>query len=726
VRAFTEKRAVRDVVLGVQLPRSETRVWLLVHATPLFASDGSVRQVLVTFSEGAQPRRFEAERLDARGESQEEVRRVSAFYNVLAQCHAAIGRTNRLQVLNEICRIIVTVGGLDVASIGLLDPANQRIVPVATFGDDDASDSMNGLAGSHSFSDAQGPAALALRSGQPQWVEAVPWDTGAGQNERDVQRGWRSAGALLLFRTGVVAGVLELYSRKPSGLDVNVRGVLGDVATAISSALDGFARETARRRSEEELRDSEERFRAVCDDSLTGVFVLKDDRFVYANRAMEALFGCGPGELLGRDPLAYVNPEDRARAAEHIGSHSAAHVTGAPHEYRALRHDGTDFIMRILSARTRIGRQPAIVANVIDVTAQKRAEAVLQESEARFRTLIEQAPVAINITREGKILYVNQRYVEMFRLECRDQVVGRSLDEQWPPESRQQLMDQVRQLSVSSPTPTPFETEALRHDGCRFPVDVSMDVLTLPDGPATVGFLTDITELRRAEAELRASAEETRQLYARLATVEDDERRALHAELHDQVGANLSALRLALDVVASMIERNEDPLATLPHLSSAKQIAAETIAAARDLMAALRPPALDDFGLVAALQEFAEGQSARLSLPIHVSGEQLESRPSPAVEDALFRIAREALLNAAQHASANNVHVTVDQRDTLVLLTVEDDGVGFDSGTVARLTDHWGLKNMRERARALGGTLQVDSVPGSGTRISVEVPTGGA
>ena len=134
-RAFAEQRAIHDVVMGVELPRAKARVWLLVHANPLFDSDGCVRQVVVTFSDITERKEAEAERLAALGEAQEKIRRLSDFYNVLAQCHAAIGRTNRLQVLNEICRIIVTVGGLDVASIGLLDPVNQRIVPVASFGD---------------------------------------------------------------------------------------------------------------------------------------------------------------------------------------------------------------------------------------------------------------------------------------------------------------------------------------------------------------------------------------------------------------------------------------------------------------------------------------------------------------------------------------------------------------------------------------------------------------
>jgi signal transduction histidine kinase len=224
-------------------------------------------------------------------------------------------------------------------------------------------------------------------------------------------------------------------------------------------------------------------------------------------------------------------------------------------------------------------------------------------------------------------------------------------------------------------------------------------------------------------AELRASGEEMRQLYVRLANVGDDERRALHRELHDQVGANLSALRLELDVAAGLLARDEAAKAQ-DHLGGARTVAAETMARARDLMAVLRPPALDDYGLVAALRTFAESQSARLDLPIDVDGDDLSPRPSQMLEGALFRIAQEAVINTARHASATRICIEVAERDDRIILTVEDDGVGFDASAPGSRPDHWGLRNMRERARAIGGTLRIETTPGSGTRIIADAPRG--
>jgi signal transduction histidine kinase len=226
---------------------------------------------------------------------------------------------------------------------------------------------------------------------------------------------------------------------------------------------------------------------------------------------------------------------------------------------------------------------------------------------------------------------------------------------------------------------------------------------------------------QRNRRQLQASAAEMRQLYVRLAHVEDDERRALHSELHDQVGANLSALRLQLDVAASLLSRN-DASSAEHHVGGARVVAAETIVMARDLMAGLRPPALDDFGLVAALRTLAESQSSRLNLQIDVAGDDVTPRPGHLVESSLFRIAQEAVMNAARHASATRVAVAFAERDGRVILTVSDDGVGFDLDAPGTDPDHWGLKSMRERARAIGGILHVETAPGAGTRVTAEVP----
>ena len=142
------------------------------------------------------------------------------------------------------------------------------------------------------------------------------------------------------------------------------------------------------------------------------------------------------------------------------------------------------------------------------------------------------------------------------------------------------------------------------------------------------------------------------------------------------------------------------------------------------MMAELRPAILDDYGIVPALEWYTEAFSARAGLPAEVVAGDPDLRLDPAAETALFRIAQEALTNAAKHAGAGRVVVSVEATDETVRLKVRDDGCGFAApeGHPRDANGGWGLAIMRERAAAVGGTLSVDSSPGQGTIVVVELP----
>ena len=143
----------------------------------------------------------------------------------------------------------------------------------------------------------------------------------------------------------------------------------------------------------------------------------------------------------------------------------------------------------------------------------------------------------------------------------------------------------------------------------------------------------------------------------------------------------------------------------------------------RNVMAELRPPMLDDYGLLAALRWAGEQFGKRTGVTVRVDGSNPDPRLPLPVETALFRIAQEALNNVAKHANAHEVSITFDATDSHVRLSIADDGAGFDVSTAKRKADipHWGLLTMQERAVSVGGTLRLDSSPGQGTRVVVEI-----
>jgi signal transduction histidine kinase len=213
-----------------------------------------------------------------------------------------------------------------------------------------------------------------------------------------------------------------------------------------------------------------------------------------------------------------------------------------------------------------------------------------------------------------------------------------------------------------------------------------------------------------------------RALTARLAEAEEAERQRLARDLHDLVGQNLNALGINLNLVRAHMPE-EIPELVRSRLDDSLALVQETAASIRRVMDDLRPPMLDDFGLVATLHWYGAQFASRTGVAVTVRGEEPVPRLAAPVENALFRVVQEGLTNVAKHARASQVTVTVAADDGAVRLVVADDGVGFEPAQVAAPNRQggWGLVTMAERAEAVGGRFRLKSQPQQGTRIIVEV-----
>ncbi len=211
-------------------------------------------------------------------------------------------------------------------------------------------------------------------------------------------------------------------------------------------------------------------------------------------------------------------------------------------------------------------------------------------------------------------------------------------------------------------------------------------------------------------------------LASRLSEVEEAERQYISRELHDQVGQNLTALSINLNVVENMLPVDIAEKVR-ERLRDSSLLVSETTVSIRNLMSELRPPVLDDYGLIAALRWYGEQFLERFGVDVKVSGKELKPRMELATETTLFRIAQEALTNVAKHSKAGHATVTFTADNGRIRLTISDDGKGFDHRRLRRTSDRtgWGLVTMRERITALGGKLTVKSEPGEGTTVKVEI-----
>jgi signal transduction histidine kinase len=216
-------------------------------------------------------------------------------------------------------------------------------------------------------------------------------------------------------------------------------------------------------------------------------------------------------------------------------------------------------------------------------------------------------------------------------------------------------------------------------------------------------------------AELRAANEQLRHLSSEMRSLQEAERRFIARELHDQVGSLLTGLKLNLEI--ARLDGN------LGALDDASALVDEMVARVRALALELRPPMLDDFGLVPALQWLRDHWTGRTGVKMALRCGRLKRRFDPATETAAFRIVQEALTNAAKHSGAREVRVEVTMDQVALTIEVADTGQGFDT-VAAQSRSTVGLAGMRDRAESLGGRLEVASQPGGGTRVRAILPHG--
>lgn len=247
---------------------------------------------------------------------------------------------------------------------------------------------------------------------------------------------------------------------------------------------------------------------------------------------------------------------------------------------------------------------------------------------------------------------------------------------------------------------------------------VAMIVITLLGG-ASLAALT-IFHILRLEGEVQERLKESvqaraglQELSAKLLRAQEDERRALSRELHDEVGQSFSAVLMEAENLLDL-----EPAAEVrPHLEALRSLAENGMNEIRNMALLLRPSMLDDFGLVPALNWQARETAKRTGMRVQVDSEVEDELPEEH-KTTIYRIVQEALNNCSRHAQATTVQISVRGQDGKILLNVQDDGSGFDPQRVRGL----GLLGMEERVRHLGGTFEIDSRPGRGTLLHIALP----
>ncbi len=442
-------------------------------------------------------------------------------------------------------------------------------------------------------------------------------------------------------------------------------------------------------------------------------------------------------DLLGYDKAEFIGQE--------LSEIDAA--AGIPRSREILRHVreqehllADDLILRTKSGETvhlefvsisyLAGETKIIQCHFWDITERMQLEEALHSSEERFRSLIENATDVIAVIEpDGRFKYVSPSVTRVLGYRP-EELMGQSVLEMVTSETADNLSRIIKRVASSN-------------DGLKDSIEISLRALNgsvkvveattrnLLKVPPVMGILLnvrDITEKKVLQNELKTAAwqreEDLRKFAMSVQEAQEEERKRIAMELHDDICQRLTAMRLNLTVLQDNVETRKKSYDKQWH--SIKKEIDDVAAEVRRISYNLRPSALDHFGIVTALRLICSEMERVQGLKIDFrAGSLLKQHYEPNIEIALFRIAQEALANCAKHSGVNEAEMKLEQTGKVLEFVVSDRGKGFTEQEYLQLIrgeNHMGVMNMKERARLIGGECEVQSSPGKGTTIMVRIP----
>ena len=483
-------------------------------------------------------------------------------------------------------------------------------------------------------------------------------------------------------------------------------------ATGAMLALFGWSERT---RARQRLEQSRQRYQELFELSPVPMLVVERDTLKLRefNAAAQRCYGHGRDDL-GRATLEkLLSPADLPALRRFLAeAEHTPHGAGPPGAARDMVHlaaDGRRLDVRVRATPLLYDRQPALILMVEDMSLQHAADRERAAAQRQLDELVEHMSEGFALLDgQWRYRYVNEKAAELLG-RPKTALVGHVLWDLFPG-ARDSAFGQAARTAAR-------DRVAVRIEELYEPWDRWFENVFYPVEDGLAIFFSDVTQRKRDERTLADRGKLLSDLSRRLLRAQEDERRAIARDLHDHLMQEMAAVKFAL----ACARRADDPQVYRTSLDDALQSIDTLIPQLRNRALDLHPSILDDLGLPAALDWLSARQSALSGFPVEASTAPGMPRLDRTIEIAAYRIAQEAIGNALRHSGAVAVRVHLRLERDWLRLSVQDDGIGFDTEG-PRGHGSLGLVSMRERAELLGGRLTIEASPGGGTRVLAELP----
>jgi len=392
------------------------------------------------------------------------------------------------------------------------------------------------------------------------------------------------------------------------------------------------------------------------------------------------------------------------------------------------RKDGSFFPVEVNARMFEFNGKEYAVFSIKDISERENQKKVFNQLLERFRSVVDSSPIGKYIVMNGKIEYMNKSGLEILKIGNINDIKGKEIWELFHPDFHEIIRERIKILNENSPVPIILE-KMIRKDG----IEILAEVMAIPfiqeDMKGALVYFNDVTKQKEAEEEIRKANSKLTSLTQNLMQIREEERLNISREIHDELGQQLTALKMDISFFEKMIESQKNEIGEKLYaeykseIKDMLRISEETIKTIRRIATELRPGILEKLGLTDSIKWYADDFEKIFKIKVNqkYESEDLTKRYNEKIEIAIFRILQESLTNVARHSNATEVNIKLIEDEKNLTLEVKDNGTGMEKNEILR-DKGIGLTGINERAKLVNGTLEIKSEKNKGTIIKVIIP----